>query len=118
VKKSINSDWVGAWIILCKRKLIFYNDQDSIQIALDLRKARYIGLRQSDESVNLQINEKGLTLLVDCPWKNELLSVYFIFPSVKEAKIWNAAVKSEAHKNGDNVKKQQLTRVIYFYCLP
>uniref|UniRef100_A0A1B0FYB8 Rho-GAP domain-containing protein n=1 Tax=Phlebotomus papatasi TaxID=29031 RepID=A0A1B0FYB8_PHLPP len=106
LKKSITSQWSGAWILLQHRKLIFYSTADKKLEVMDLRKARCLVLKDSDDSiVNLHV-ESGPCLMIDCP----PFTVYFIMNSPRETKIWRHIVKEEALKNGRLLKHQQLTK--------
>ncbi|XP_058445172.1 uncharacterized protein LOC131426451 [Malaya genurostris] len=107
MKKSVSSEWSGAWILLTKRRLCFHNSQDSQLEQLDLRKARCIGAFESDESIrNLHI-ETGPSLFIDCP---PYATLYFIMSSPRETQIWRKLLKDTAHKNGTSLHSQQLTR--------
>ncbi|XP_055683346.1 uncharacterized protein LOC129790114 [Lutzomyia longipalpis] len=106
LKKSITAQWSGAWILLQRRKLLFYSMADKKLDVMDLRKARCLVLKDSDESiVNLHV-ESGPLLMIDCP----PFTVYFIMSSPRETKIWRHIVKEEALKNGTLLKQQQLTK--------
>ncbi|GAB0093383.1 Rho GTPase activation protein [Sergentomyia squamirostris] len=106
LKKSITSEWSGAWILLQKRKLLFYSTSERKLEVMDLRKARCLVLKDSDESIaNLHV-ESGPLLMIDCP----PFTVYFIMSSPRETKIWRHIVKEEALKNGSMLKQQQLTK--------
>lgn len=106
VKKSITTEWKGTWVLISRRKLMFYDYNESRLEILDLRKARCVGLKESDESINnLQI-EKGPTMLIDCP----PFTCYFIMATPRETKIWSTVIKDEAHANGTMLRHQQLTK--------
>ncbi|XP_039429215.1 uncharacterized protein LOC120412693 isoform X2 [Culex pipiens pallens] len=107
MKKSVSSEWSGAWLLLAKRKLYFYNYQDRQLEQLDLRKARCIGGIESDESIkNLHV-EQGPTLFIDCP---PYATLYFVMSSPRETQIWRKIIKDTAHKNGGSLHSQQLTK--------
>ncbi|XP_053694159.1 uncharacterized protein LOC128742009 [Sabethes cyaneus] len=107
MKKSVSSSWSGAWLLLAKRKLFFFNYQDQRLEQLDLRKARCIGAIESDESIrNLHI-EAGPSLFIDCP---PYATLYFIMSSPRETQIWRKIIKDMAHKNGTSLHSQQLTK--------
>ncbi|XP_058811299.1 arf-GAP with Rho-GAP domain, ANK repeat and PH domain-containing protein 2-like [Topomyia yanbarensis] len=107
MKKSVSSGWSGAWLLLAKRRLYFYNYQDHQLEQLDLRKARCIGAIESEESIrNLHI-EAGPSLFIDCP---PYARLYFIMNSPRETGIWRRIMKNTAHKNGTSLHSQQLTR--------
>uniref|UniRef100_A0A336KS94 CSON015025 protein n=1 Tax=Culicoides sonorensis TaxID=179676 RepID=A0A336KS94_CULSO len=107
IKKSISSEWVGAWLLLCRRRLLFYNFNDKIIENLDLRKARLLTMKDNDDSIlNLHV-EKGPCFLIDCP---PYTTLYMIMDSSKETKMWKAIVKDAAHSNGSTLKQQQLTK--------
>ncbi|XP_058831126.1 uncharacterized protein LOC131689818 isoform X2 [Topomyia yanbarensis] len=107
MKKSVSSGWSGAWLLLAKRRLYFYNYQDHQLEQLDLRKARCIGAIESEESIrNLHI-ETGPSLFIDCP---PYATLYFIMSSPRETQIWRKIMKDMAHKNGTSLHSQQLTR--------
>lgn len=74
---------------------------------LDLRKARLLTLKESDESTNNLHVEKGPCFLIDCP---PYTTLYLIMDSAKETKMWKAIVKDAAHSNGASLKQQQLTK--------
>lgn len=86
LKNSITSKWSGAWIVLQKqkRKLLFYSYLDMNLECLDLRKARCLVLKESDESINNLHVERGPTLMIDCP----PYSVYLIMTSPRETKVF------------------------------
>lgn len=108
LKNSITSEWSGAWILLLahKRKLFFYNCTEMNLETIDLRKARCLVLKESDDSIkNLHV-EHGPMLMIDSPPH----SLYFIMTSPRETKIWRHIVKGIAHQNGASLKSQQLTK--------
>ncbi|XP_055620540.1 uncharacterized protein LOC129764915 [Toxorhynchites rutilus septentrionalis] len=108
MKKSVSSGWSGAWLLLAKRKLYFYSSQDQQQLEqVDLRKARCIGAIESDETIrNLHV-EAGPSLFIDCP---PYATLYFIMASPRETQIWRKIVRDVAHKNGNTLHSQQLTK--------
>lgn len=85
LKNSITSKWSGAWILLQKqkRKLLFYSYLDMNLETMDLRKARCLILKESDDSTNNLHVERGPTLMIDCP----PYSVYLIMTSPRETKV-------------------------------
>lgn len=108
LKNSITSQWAGAWILLQKqkKKLICYNGADMNLEFLDLRKARCLVLKDSDDSIrNLHV-ESGPMLMIDCP----PYSMYMIMSTPRETKIWRHIIKEVAHNNGPSLKEQQLTK--------
>lgn len=92
--------------MLSRRKLLFYDFTESRLEVLDLRKARCIGLKESDESTQNLFIEKGPTMLIDCP----PFTCYFVMNSSRETKIWSVVIKDEAHTNGTQLRHQQLTK--------
>nr|XP_019552235.2 uncharacterized protein LOC109422056 [Aedes albopictus] len=107
MKKSVSSSWSGAWLLLAKRRLYFYNYQDRQLEQLDLRKARCIGGIESDESIRNLHTEAGPSLFIDCP---PYATLYFIMASPRETQIWKKIIKDTAHKNGSSLHSQQLTK--------
>ncbi|XP_062538328.1 uncharacterized protein LOC134206614 [Armigeres subalbatus] len=107
MKKSVSSSWSGAWLLLTKRRLYFYNYQDHQLEQLDLRKARCIGGIESDESIRNLHTESGPSLFIDCP---PYATLYFIMASPRETQIWKKIIKDTAHKNGSSIHSQQLTK--------
>ena len=105
-QKSITSSWTGTWLLLAKRKLFFYDFTESRGEVLDLRKARCIGLKETDESISNLFVEKGPIMLIDCP----PYTCYFIMNTLRETKIWSVVIKDEAHTNGTQLRHQQLTK--------
>lgn len=108
LKSSITAQWSGAWLLLQKRKrrLIYYCESDMNTEKLDLRKARWINLKESDDSIkNLHV-ESGPMLMVDCP----PYSIYMIMSSSRETKIWRHIIREVAHNNGPALHEQQLTK--------
>lgn len=105
-QKSISSSWSGTWLMLSRRKLLFYDFTESRLEILDLRKARCIGLKESDDSTHNLFIEKGPTMLIDCP----PYTCYFVMNSSRETKIWSVVIKDEAHTNGSVLRHQQLTK--------
>lgn len=97
---------MGTWILLSRRKLFFYDFSESRCEILDLRKARCIGLKDSDESIANLFVEKGPIMLIDCP----PYTCYFIMNTVRETKIWSVVINDEAHTNGNSLRHQQLTK--------
>lgn len=66
-----------------KRRLLFYNYQDMSLEFMDLRKARCLVLKESDDSIkNLHV-ESGPMLMVDCP----PYAMYFVMSSPRETKV-------------------------------
>jgi Arf-GAP/Rho-GAP domain/ANK repeat/PH domain-containing protein 1 len=92
--------------MLSRRKLIFYDYIDAKLEILDLRKARYIGWKDSDESINQLLVEKSSTIFVDCP----PFTCYFVMMSERETKNWNLVIRDEAYANGSQLCHQQLTK--------
>lgn len=66
-----------------KRKLLFYSYLDMNLECMDLRKARCIVLKESDESINNLHVEGGPTIMIDCP----PYSMYLIMTSPRETKV-------------------------------
>lgn len=106
VKNSITSPWTGAWLLLSGRKLLFYSSGDMNLETMDLRKARCIVLKESDDSINNLHVEKGPILMIDCPPYTE----YIIMNCPRETKIWRHIIKESAHNNGTSLRRQQLTK--------
>lgn len=92
--------------MISRRKLIFYDYNESSLQILDLRKARYIGIKNSDESISQLLTEKGSTLFVDCPPH----TCYFIMNNNRETKTWASIILDEAHSNGSKLHEHQLTK--------
>lgn len=86
--------------------MIFYDYNDAKLDVLDLRKARYIGWKDSDESINQLLVEKGSTIFIDCP----PYTCYFIMMTERETKNWNIVLKDDAYANGTQLCHQQLTK--------
>ncbi|XP_041451555.1 uncharacterized protein LOC111081588 [Drosophila obscura] len=108
LKNSITSEWSGTWLVLRKsqRRLIFVSEATGNVEKMDLRKARCIVLKESDESIdNLHVGS-GPMLMIDCP----PYAVYMIMSSARETKIWRHIIREVAHNNGFSLGDQQLTR--------
>ncbi|XP_026845882.1 uncharacterized protein LOC6602669 isoform X1 [Drosophila persimilis] len=108
LKNSITSEWSGTWLVLRKsqRRLIFVCEATGNVEKMDLRKARCIVLKESDESIdNLHVGI-GPMLMIDCP----PYAVYMIMSSARETKIWRHIIREVAHNNGFSLGDQQLTR--------
>ncbi|XP_050332046.1 uncharacterized protein LOC126760451 isoform X2 [Bactrocera neohumeralis] len=108
LKNSITSEWSGTWLVLKKnqRRLIFVSEAAGNLEKMDLRKARCIVLKDSDETIrNLHV-ESGPTLMIDCP----PFTVYMIMSSPRETKIWRHIIREVAHNNGFSLIDQQLTK--------
>lgn len=81
MKNSITANWSGAWMLLQRRKLLFYY-AGKLDV-LDLRKARCIVLKETDESIhNLRV-EGGPILMIDCP----PFTLYLIMNWPRETKV-------------------------------
>ncbi|XP_030567279.1 uncharacterized protein LOC115767222 isoform X1 [Drosophila novamexicana] len=108
LKNSITSDWSGTWLVLRKsqRRLIFVSEANGNVEKMDLRKARCIVLKESDESIDNLHVESGPMLMIDCP----PYAVYMIMSSARETKIWRHIIREVAHNNGFSLGDQQLTR--------
>ncbi|KAL7744050.1 hypothetical protein ACLKA6_001275 [Drosophila palustris] len=108
LKNSITSEWSGTWLVLRKsqRRLIFVSEANGNVEKMDLRKARCIVLKESDESIDNLHVESGPLLMIDCP----PYSVYMIMSSARETKIWRHIIREVAHNNGFTLGDQQLTR--------
>ncbi|KAL7032201.1 hypothetical protein ACKWTF_007254 [Chironomus riparius] len=106
MRKSITSAWSGTWILLSRRRLLFYDYTENRLEILDLRKARCIGLKDSDDSIQNLYVEKGPIMLIDAP----PFTCYFIMNTTRETKIWSVVIKDEAHTNGTQLRHQQLTK--------
>lgn len=85
LKSSISGQWSGTWVLLQKRKrqLIFRTNSEMNVEYMDLRKARCIVLKESDESINNLHVESGPMLMIDCPPH----TVYLIMCSQRETKV-------------------------------
>ncbi|XP_046803617.1 uncharacterized protein LOC111683202 isoform X1 [Lucilia cuprina] len=108
LKNSITSEWSGTWLVLKKtqRRLIFVTEATGNVEKMDLRKARCIVLKDSDDSVkNLHV-ESGPMLMIDAP----PFTVYMIMSSPRETKIWRHIIREVAHNNGFTLGDQQLTK--------
>ncbi|XP_011178962.2 uncharacterized protein LOC105209960 isoform X2 [Zeugodacus cucurbitae] len=108
LKNSITSEWSGTWLVLKKnqRRLIFVSEATGNLEKMDLRKARCIVLKDSDETIrNLHV-ESGPTLMIDCP----PFTVYMIMSSPRETKIWRHIIREVAHNNGFSLIDQQLNK--------
>ncbi|XP_016962825.1 uncharacterized protein LOC108033122 isoform X1 [Drosophila biarmipes] len=108
LKNSITSEWSGTWLVLRKsqRRLIFVTEANGNVEKMDLRKARCIVLKESDESIDNLHVESGPMLMIDCP----PYAVYMIMSSARETKIWRHIIREVAHNNGFSLGDQQLTR--------
>ncbi|XP_064555657.1 uncharacterized protein RhoGAP15B isoform X2 [Drosophila montana] len=108
LKNSITSEWSGTWLVLRKsqRRLIFVSEANGNVEKMDLRKARCIVLKESDESIDNLHVESGPMLMIDCP----PYAVYMIMSSARETKIWRHIIREVAHNNGFSLGDQQLTR--------
>ncbi|KAH8409277.1 hypothetical protein KR009_011815 [Drosophila setifemur] len=108
LKNSITSEWSGTWLVLRKsqRRLIFVSESNGNVEKMDLRKARCIVLKESDESIDNLHVESGPMLMIDCP----PFAVYMIMSSARETKIWRHIIREVAHNNGFSLGDQQLTR--------
>ncbi|XP_053949674.1 uncharacterized protein LOC128857886 isoform X1 [Anastrepha ludens] len=108
LKNSITSEWSGTWLVLKKnqRRLIFVSEAAGNVEKMDLRKARCLVLKDSDETIrNLHV-ESGPSLMIDCP----PFTVYMIMSSPRETKIWRHIIREVAHNNGFSLVDQQLTK--------
>ncbi|XP_017852891.1 uncharacterized protein LOC108606877 isoform X2 [Drosophila busckii] len=108
LKTSITSEWSGTWLVLRKsqRRLIFVSESNGNVEKMDLRKARCIVLKESDESIDNLHVESGPMLMIDCP----PYAVYMVMSSTRETKIWRHIIREVAHNNGFSLGEQQLTR--------
>lgn len=108
MKKFINSEFIGTWIMLHKRRLYYYNEMESNFVTLDLRKVRCISLKESsEESYDKLLVEKGPMILLDCP---PAPCIRLVMATPRETKIWSILIKDESHKIGSMLKQQQLTK--------
>lgn len=85
LQNSITSTWSGTWLLLQKekRRLLFYNYLNMNLECMDLRKARCLVLKESDDTIkNLHVTS-GPTLMIDCP----PYTMYFIMTSPRETKV-------------------------------
>ncbi|XP_061386624.1 uncharacterized protein LOC133321554 [Musca vetustissima] len=108
LKNSITSEWSGTWLVLKKtqRRLIFVTEATGNVEKVDLRKARCIVLKDSDETIkNLHV-ENGPMLMIDAP----PFTVYMIMSTPRETKIWRHIIREVAHNNGFTLADQQLTK--------
>ncbi|XP_037934591.1 uncharacterized protein LOC119668963 isoform X1 [Teleopsis dalmanni] len=108
LKNSITSEWSGTWLVLKKsrRRLVFVSESTLNVEKMDLRKARCIVLKDSDETIKKLHVESGPTLMIDCP----PFTVYMIMSSPRETKIWRHIIREVAHNNGFSLSDQQLTK--------
>lgn len=66
-----------------KRRLLFYSNSTANLECMDLRKARCLVLKDSDDSIrNLHVST-GPTMVIDCP----PYTMYFVFASSRETKV-------------------------------
>ncbi|XP_058976860.1 uncharacterized protein LOC101891160 isoform X2 [Musca domestica] len=108
LKNSITSEWSGTWLVLKKtqRRLIFVTEATGNVEKVDLRKARCIVLKDSDDTIkNLHV-ENGPMLMIDAP----PFTVYMIMSTPRETKIWRHIIREVAHNNGFTLADQQLTK--------
>uniref|UniRef100_A0A1B0A0W8 Rho-GAP domain-containing protein n=1 Tax=Glossina pallidipes TaxID=7398 RepID=A0A1B0A0W8_GLOPL len=108
LKNSITSEWSGTWLVLKKsqRRLVFVTEISGNIEKMDLRKARCIVLKESDDSIkNLHV-ESGPMLMIDAP----PFTVYIIMSAPRETKVWRNIIREVAHNNGFSLVDQQLTK--------
>ncbi|KAI9589799.1 uncharacterized protein LOC119632716 isoform X2 [Glossina fuscipes] len=108
LKNSITSEWSGTWLVLKKsqRRLVFVTEISGNIEKMDLRKARCIVLKESDDSIkNLHV-ESGPMLMIDAP----PFTVYIIMSAPRETKVWRNIIREVAHNNGFSLADQQLTK--------
>ncbi|XP_045464625.1 arf-GAP with Rho-GAP domain, ANK repeat and PH domain-containing protein 2 [Harmonia axyridis] len=107
VREGVTSKWMGAWLILSGRNLLYAVDGQPVK-SLDLRKARCIALQShedADQSPQTSDN-KGPNMLVDaCD-----LVVYMRMWTTRETKIWCHLIRIASYDNGACLDEQQLTK--------
>ncbi|XP_044763412.1 arf-GAP with Rho-GAP domain, ANK repeat and PH domain-containing protein 1 [Coccinella septempunctata] len=107
VREGVTSKWMGAWLILSGRNLMYAVDGQPVK-NLDLRKARCIALQgYEDTDQNPQTSDnKGPNMLVDAC--NSV--VYMRMWTTRETKIWCHLIRIASYNNGACLHEQQLTK--------
>lgn len=91
---------------MCQRTFHYATDLFGNK-SIDLRKARFIGLHEPQESDNTpRTQDKGPNMLLDYTSG----SLYLRMWTSRETKVWSHIVKIAAHNNGANLDCQQLTK--------
>ncbi|XP_035733559.1 uncharacterized protein LOC118446704 isoform X1 [Vespa mandarinia] len=105
LKEGITGTWFSAWVLLQKRTLVYTNSlEPPILEYLDLRKARYIVLREQ-EGPNSD-NENVPVVVVDA---GDSGALHIAAPGSKEASAWRHALYQAATNCGPALQQQQIT---------
>ncbi|KAL2734532.1 hypothetical protein V1477_013709 [Vespula maculifrons] len=106
LKEGITGTWFPAWVLLQKRTLVYTNSSEPAVLEyLDLRKARYIVLREQ-EGPN---SDNGYVpiVVVDAGGSGAL---HIAAPGSKEASAWRHALYQAATSCGPALHQQQITQ--------
>ncbi|GBP93734.1 Arf-GAP with Rho-GAP domain, ANK repeat and PH domain-containing protein 3, partial [Eumeta japonica] len=105
--EGVSGEWLGAWMLLVRRLLVYYTTHDANIKSVDLRKTRCVVTRDADDCAKSFCSAEGSpNLLLDCPHA----TLYLRFPHEKELKGWKYMIKLAAHNNGTYIYHQQLTK--------
>ncbi|XP_017773317.1 PREDICTED: arf-GAP with Rho-GAP domain, ANK repeat and PH domain-containing protein 2 [Nicrophorus vespilloides] len=106
MKEGLHGQWVGAWLVLSKRELIFAKDNLPTN-TLDLRKARCFKLEAVQDFSNTpSTTDRGPNLVIHFTFG----TYYFRMWTQKETKAWCRIIKLSAQNNGPSLEQQQLTK--------
>lgn len=109
MKTTINSDWIGTWIMLHERTLYYYNELEQHYVIIDLRKVRCIIVKEKHDFKKTLQNlyvENGPIISFDCP-QSTFYSL--IMCNAEETKTWANILKEETSKSGPTLGEMQLT---------
>ncbi|XP_063837365.1 arf-GAP with Rho-GAP domain, ANK repeat and PH domain-containing protein 2 isoform X2 [Ostrinia nubilalis] len=107
LKEGVTGEWKGAWVMLIRRVLVYYDGKDAAVSTVDLRKTRCVVTQEADEETKLVCPTDGSgNLLLDCPHA----TLYLRFPHERELKGWRYMIRLAAFNNGAQIHHQQLTK--------
>ncbi|XP_015607808.1 uncharacterized protein LOC107273795 isoform X2 [Cephus cinctus] len=106
LKEGVTGSWFPAWLLLQQRTLIHTRSMDPVVFEqLDLRKARYIGLREQEGPNSSGTNVP--VVVVDAGGRGAL---HIATPGLREGPAWRHALYQAATNNGPALEQQQLTK--------
>ncbi|XKL63586.1 hypothetical protein PGB90_005950 [Kerria lacca] len=103
LKECINGTWNACWILLQKRTLIYTRGNELVEV--DLRKARNVGLQETDD---VSVSDKGGKQVIQLDTVSRYL--YLIMGRPSETSEWQRVIKAAAMDNSRGLEDQQLTK--------
>ncbi|KAK7590403.1 hypothetical protein V9T40_002016 [Parthenolecanium corni] len=103
LKECINGTWTSCWLLLQKRTLFYTRGNELVEI--DLRKARSVGMQETDDAVLSDRASKQVIVL-----DKVSRCLHLIMGKVNETVEWQRVLRAAAVNNSRNLADQQLTK--------